>query len=337
MDDRALAAWFTAADPSITPPLTLDLLSGGHSNLTYRVTDAAGRRFVLRRPPEGAAGIHDVVREHRVAGALAGAGVPVAPLLGVCTDDEVLGVPFGVSGWVDGHVVETPADADAVLAGPARITAAEQLVDVLVALHAVDVHAVGLGELLRPESYATRQLRRMGTLWERTRTRPLAIVDEVRERLERGRPQAAAPGLVHGDYRLGNVMVDGAGRILAVLDWELATHGEPLADLAFLLGNWEEPDEGGRTVWMADPPTRAGGFPSRAALVERYAARSGRDVSDLPYYRALSLWRTAVIAEGMLRRYTEGRMGDTAVDFDHLRERVPRFAELAREQLAAHA
>jgi aminoglycoside phosphotransferase (APT) family kinase protein len=117
MTEAALAAWFTAADPTVTPPLTLDLLSGGHSNLTYRVTDATGRRFVLRRPPAGAAGIHDVVREHRIAGALAGSGVPVAPLVGIGTDDAVLGVPFGVSGWVDGHVVETPADAEAVLTG----------------------------------------------------------------------------------------------------------------------------------------------------------------------------------------------------------------------------
>lgn len=345
LDSAVLEHWFAGSGTPVPGPLMARRISGGHSNLTFRLEDASGRAFALRRPPGGELPprAHDVVREAQIMRCLAGSHVPVPQIIGTCTDAGVLGVPFYVMQWLDGEVVAAPADVRRVLqSGASRQAAADGLVDVLAELHAVDVTAAGIADLARPGDHIERQLGRMWQVWERTRTRELPGMATLHDRLLRRRPAQRHTGLVHGDYRLGNVMVDRAGRILAVLDWELAAIGDVLCDLAFLINNWESPPASAESAWMQEPPTRAGGFPPRTALIDRYAARTGFDVSDLDYYQAFMHWRMAVIAEGIKRRYESGSMtGASAddsraeVDFDHLERRVRVLAALADRHLQA--
>ncbi len=348
LDLAALERWFAASGTDITSPLAAQRISGGHSNITYRIADAAGRAYALRRPPFGdlAPGAHDVLREAQIMRGLVSSRVPVPGIVAACTDPAVLGAPFYVMEWAFGEVVATPADVLRVLPDrSSRAAAAYNLVDALAELHAVDVTAAGLGELARTGHHLERQLGRTWQVWERTRTRDLPEMAQLHDRLLRARPDQLHTGLVHGDYRLGNLMVDQQGSIIAVLDWELAAVGDVLCDLAFLVNNWESGDEAAEKVWMQEPPTRAGGFPDREALIARYATRTGRDVSTLDYYRAFVHWRMAVIAEGMKRRYESGAMvgrsrpaeedsADT-VDFEHLERRVRVLADLADRHLQA--
>jgi aminoglycoside phosphotransferase (APT) family kinase protein len=348
LDLIALGGWFGALPSRLAPPLTARPISGGHSNLTYRVEDAAGRAYALRRPPRGdlPPGAHDVLREAHIMRGLAGTPVPVPAIVGTCAVPAVLGAPFYVMDWVDGDVVAAPADVHRTLRSDvSRQAAAQHLVDVIAELHAVDVLAAGLGDLVRPDDYVERQLSRMWQVWERTQTRDLPQMADLHHRLLRHRPAQRHTGLVHGDYRLGNVMVDQTGGIVAVLDWELAAVGDVMCDLAFLVNNWEPAGEPSAGAWMQEPPTRAGGFPDREALIERYAQRTGFDVSDLDYYRAFVHWRMAAIAEGIKRRYESGAMTAApstdsksaagAVDFEHLERRVRVLAGLANEHLVA--
>lgn len=333
----ATTAWMLGALPELQAPLDFRQVGGGHSNITVRVQDADGRRVVLRRPPRGAAGSgsHDVRREARFVGALAGSGVPVATVLAVCHEDAVLGTPFTVSAWVEGDLVDTP-QAALGLSVERRTCAAEDMVEKLALLHAGDPAEAGIDDLLRPEPLLGRQLRRYSGIWASHRTAEQPLVDDVYRRLARACPSEGRRGLVHGDYRLGNVLLDPGGRIAAVLDWELASVGDVLIDLALLLNNWELPHDPSPSLWMQPPPTRAGGFPDREQLVARYVAASGLDVADLPYHRALAWWRMAVIADGIARRYLAGGMGSAAVDLQHVRERVAGLAELADAQLRAY-
>jgi aminoglycoside phosphotransferase (APT) family kinase protein len=338
LDLPAVERWLQSCGTPVAGSLTATRISGGHSNITYRIVDAAGRAYVLRRPPAGQLppGAHDVAREALLMTGLADSAVPVPRIVGTCTDPAVLGVPFYVMDWVDGEVVATPADARRVLQTDAlRQAAADSLVDVLARLHGVDVISAGLGELVRPGNYVERQLGRMWHVWERTCTRDLPEMADLHDRLQQHRPPQRYTGLVHGDYRLGNVMVDPSGQLVAVLDWELATVGDVLCDLAFVVNNWESPGESADNAWMQEPPTRAGGFPERPALIERYAVRTGFDISDLDYYRAFSHWRMAVIAEGIKRRYESKSMASVDVDFDHLERRVRLLAALADRHLRA--
>ena len=225
--------------------------------------------------------------------------MPVPPALGLCTDETVNGAPFYVMGFVDGVVLDTP-DKAAALSSDAPAPPADDLIDVLAALHAVDVDAVGLGDLARRDGYIERQLKRWTTQWEKSKTRELPAIDEVAAPARAPRvPEQQGTAIVHGDYRFGNCLVDPAtGRIAAVLDWELCTLGDPLADVGYLGVYWTD---SGQVPRRANDPTAAGGFPTKAALLERYAASTGRDVSDIDYYVAFSSWRLAVISEGRLR------------------------------------
>ena len=301
----------------LRPPLRYTLVAGGHSCLTYVVTDADGRRVVLRRPPLGhaLATAHDVVREHRIISALAGTGVPVAPALAVCIDTEVNDAPFFVMDHVDGVVLHVRDDVATLLPDhAARRRAGFELVDALAALHAVDVDAVGLGDLSRRSGYLDRQLKRWASQWEASRTRDLPLMDQLHRWLVEHRPAEGSTGVVHGDFRLGNMILGPGGDLRAILDWELCTLGDQLADVAYLMRSWAQPDEPGST--HLDPPTRAGGFPDRDELVERYRTVSGRSVDDLGYWMAFNAWRSAAIAEGVLRRYLDGAMGTRPDDLD---------------------
>jgi aminoglycoside phosphotransferase (APT) family kinase protein len=320
-------AWLT--DAGLVGPFAYSMIAGGKSNLTYRVTDGAGDRFVLRRPPLGhvLATAHDVAREHRIISALQGSSVPVAPVVGLCTDVSVNDAPFYVMKFVDGVVLDSPMAGDSVPEA-VRARASEQLIDVMVGLHSIDIDAVGLGDLARRGGYLDRQLKRWKSQWDQSRTRELSVMDEIHSRLVASQPQEHTVGIVHGDYRLGNCIVDPAtGDLRAVLDWELCTLGDVLADIGYLLVYWSDPT--GPQVADNDPSGRPG-FPTRAQMVERYATATGRDVADIQYFEAFSCWRLACIAEGVLARYAAGVMGDsTGFDLRASQLRVVALAERA--------
>ena len=331
IDVDGVTAWFAAHVPEARPPLSFSLVAGGRSNLTYTVTDADGRRFVLRRPPLGhlLASAHDVSREHRIMAGLAGSTVPVPPVLGLCTDDSVNGAPFYVMRYVDGLVLRDPAVVEAI-PQPVRWAAAESLVDGLATLHEVDPDAVGLGDLGRKEGYVNRLLKRWRGQWEQSQTREIPLVEEVAARLEKSVPPQGPATIVHGDYRLDNVIVDpSTGSVLAVLDWELCTLGDPMADVGMLLMYWTEPEDEFSPLFWA--PTTAPGFPRRTDIAARYAARSGRDLSDIDFYVALALWKAAVILEGVYARYASGAYGDTDDSYQSFEAIVPQLAEAAHD------
>ncbi len=302
IDEQRVGPWIAAHVDGAAPPFRYERIVGGRSNLTYAVTDAEGRRFVLRRPPLGTllATAHDVAREWRIVAALASTPVPVPAALAVCTDLEVNGAPFAVTAFVDGAVLDDPQKAP-LLSPPDRRETAFHLIDVLSELHAVDVAVVGLDDLSRHDGYVERQLRRWSKQWAASRTRELPVVDDVEQLLWRDIPPQHGVALVHGDYRFGNCITDvAARRIAAVLDWELCALGDPLADLGHLGIYWHD---AASPLGLANDPTSAGGFPSFAELLERYAARSGRDIASIDYYRAFAAWRLAIIGEGVAARH----------------------------------
>jgi aminoglycoside phosphotransferase (APT) family kinase protein len=330
IDESKVGAWLIDHIDGVTPPLRFVLIAGGRSNLTVAVTDAAGRRLVVRRPPLGhvLATAHDMAREYRLISALAPTPVPVAPALGLCTDERVNDAPFYVMAFVDGIVLDG-ADKAAPLSVETRRRASEQLIDALADLHAVDVDAVGLGDLARRDGYIERQLKRWSVQWESSKTRELPAIEEVEQRLRARVPTQVGTAIVHGDYRFGNCLVDPeTGTLTAVLDWELCTLGDALADLGYLGVYWAGPRQG-----QPNDPTGAGGFLDYDQVLERYGARTGRDLSAIDYYLAFSAWRMAVISEGVYARYLHGGLDDE-VDLDVLRER-PVF--LAEQALAATA
>ena len=300
--------WLAEHIDGLVGRVEFGLVSGGRSNLTYRLTDAAGATYALRRPPTGGvlSSAHDVSREWRFISALASTAVPVPRPVVYCADTAITGAEFYVMGFVEGLVLGD-GDAGLAMAPRARASAAEHLIDVLVALHALDPVAAGLGEMVRATGYLERQLRRWRAQVHATGAPELALLDEVHDLLARRIP-AQASGLVHGDYRAGNVAFGPDGAVRAVFDWELATSGDPMADLGWLASTWQDPGE-------QLPPTTPGpgsvaGFPARARLVQRYARLSGRDVSNLPYWVAFSRWRSACIGVGVRARYLAGHMAD---------------------------
>jgi aminoglycoside phosphotransferase (APT) family kinase protein len=328
VDVARVTAWFQAHAADVVPPLGFDLVAGGRSNLTYRVTDAAGHAWVLRRPPLGQvlATAHDMGREHRIISALAPTDVPVAPVVGLCTDESVNGAPFYVMDFVEGLVARDAAAARA-LDVPARARAGEQIADVLARIHAVDPDAVGLGDLGRREGYVERQLKRWYGQWQKSKTRELPVVDEVHAALAARVPEQGPAAIVHGDYRLDNCLLRPDGTIAAVLDWELCTLGDPLADVGLLLVYWTERDDPHPA--LLDASTTLEGFPTRSELVERYARASGRDVSAVDYYVAFGYWKLACILEGVYARYKGGVMGETS-GFEGFAAQVEILAEAAK-------
>ena len=332
IDLAGVTAWFAANLPAARPPLAVRQLPGGRSNLTYRVTDAAGNDWVLRRPPLHGVlpSAHDMGREHRVISALAATPVPVPATFGLCQDPAVTGAPFYVMAHVSGIVPRDEATVAAHLDEPARAAAADSLVDALVALHAVDPDQVGLGQLGRRSGYLERQLARWQRQLDQSRTRPLPALDEVHRRLAANLPAQAGPArIVHGDFRLDNVVLSPAGEVRAVLDWELCTLGDPLADLGLLLVYWAEP--GDQTLPLGTAPTVMPGFPDRAAVTAAYATRSGRDLADLDSYVAFACWKLAVILEGVLARHATGAYGQGDDSWRQFAEVVVALADRALE------
>lgn len=304
LDEERLTQWLSAQLPDVRPPLSFHRAAHGYSNLTYRVEDAAGRSYVVRRPPIGPLlpSAHDMVREHRILAALAPTGIPVPRPLALCTDDEVTGAPFFVMEHHAGYVIADRSQGGA-LDEPGRRTASLSLIRVLADLHAVDVDMVGLGDLGRREAYAARQVRRWRRQWEGSRTEGVPAVERVAQALESAVPQQHEVSIVHGDYRLDNVILDDAGQVRAVIDWELCTLGDPLADLGLLLVYWAEAADGEPV--FGDPATVLAGFLTRHELVAAYAEASGNDLSALGYYYTLGYWKLAIIVQGIYRRWLE--------------------------------
>ena len=328
VDVPRVTEWLQAHVPALDAPLSFDLIAGGRSNLTYRVTDAAGRAWVLRRPPLGQvlATAHDMGREHRIISALAPTDVPVAPAVGLCTDESVNDAPFYVMDFVDGLVARDAASAR-TLDVEARRRASAQTAEVLARIHAVDPDAVGLGDLGRREGYVERQLKRWYGQWQKSQTRNLPAIDDVHAALAARVPEQGPATIVHGDYRLDNCLIGPDGTIAAVLDWELCTLGDPLADVGLLLVYWTE--VGDAHPALLDAATTVDGFASRAELIELYAAASGRDVSDVEYFVALGYWKLACILEGVYARFKGGVMGESS-GFEGFATQVEILAEAAR-------
>ncbi len=332
IDVAGMGAWFAAHVPAARPPLTYERIAGGHSNLTYRVTDTAGTEWALRRPPLGKtlSSAHDMAREHRVVSALGGTPVPVAPVVGLCEDESVNGAPFYVMEFVRGPVLRGVSEAEAAFPDEGdRREIGMRVADTLAAIHGVDPDAVGLGDLGRKEDYVARQLRRWYGQWEKSKTRELAAIDRVHERLSARIPAQVGASIVHGDYRLDNMILSDSGEVAAVVDWELCTLGDPLADVGTLMAYW--PERGEERISLGMPANLAPGFPVREEIAARYAATSGRDLSELDFFVALGYWKLAIILEGVYARYAAGGYGKFDVDSG-----IEEFARLV-ERLAATA
>ncbi len=339
LDVDAVGRWMIDRVAGCVGPLAFSLIAGGHSNLTYGASDAVGHEYVVRRGPLGHSGgrAHDMGREYCVIAALAGTPVPVPQALALCDDETVNGGSFYVMSRVEGAVVDNTAAADAHLPDvAARRRAGEQIVDVMADVHRVDIDAVGLGDAAKREDFLVRQIKRFRAMWQHNATRELPVVDSLADRLARLAPPQRYTGIVHGDYRLGNVMVATDGTLAAVLDWELWTLGDALADLGFILNNWYEPDDPTPLIFIERPPTSTGHFGSRADVIERYAKRTGFDVSAVDYYRGFQHWRMAVLAEGVKKRYETAQLANADIDMAHLDRRVIDLVGLADHHLSMY-
>jgi len=330
--NRALLYRFLAGIAPVGDDLTLDILSGGRSNLTYLVTSGT-HEYVVRRRPLGAvaAGSHDMGREYRVQAALAGSGLPVATMFGYSDDETVLGAPFYVMGRVRGAVFHRRADVAAVLPEAAGAIS-EATVEVLHRLHAVEVDAVGLGSLGHPEGFVRRRIGRWLEIWHSTEHRHQPLVELIGAQLAATVPDVAGSTLVHGDYRLGNMLIalDGTPQITAILDWEMSTLGDPLTDLAHLLVYWDRTR--GRLTHESQTIAEHPGFLDTATLAARYGALSGRDLSHLDFYLAFEHWRAAIIKEGIYLRARGGRP-EASADGEELGATVRRHLEEAEDIL----
>ncbi len=331
IDRAGVEGWFADNVAAAEPPLAFERVSGGRSNLTYEVADAAGHKWALRRPPLGKrlGSAHDMGREHRVISALAPTPVPVPPVVGLCEDEAVNEAPFYVMEFVEGPILRSATEAEVFPERDDRRAIGERVVDTLVAIHDVSPEGVGLGQLGKKSDYVARQLHRWHGQWEKSKTRELEVVDSVHARLAARIPEQGPATIVHGDYRLDNMILSPAGEVAAVVDWELCTLGDPLADVGLLMVYWSEP--GDEFVPLFEPATMAPGFPTREHLAERYARSSGRDLGQLDFFVALGYWKLAIILEGVFARYAAGQYGDSGEGFEQFAKIVERLAEAADE------
>ena len=334
---QAVEAWIRGNVPGLATPLTWTRLEGGHSNLTYLIEDAQGRRAVIRRPPQGELlpKAHDMAREWALISALGPTPVPVPAALGFCADIAVTGAQFYVMGHIDGHPLYNSDDTRKWVKDAYRQRLAFSFIDVLADLHAIDPDAVGLGDLGKRDSYIARQLKTWYRSWTAS-VAPAQYDDPRAHTLQQffldNLPQQGPIRIVHGDYGLHNCLVGADGLIAAVVDWEISTLGDPLADLAYALNQWPDPTD-------ALPPrpeaaTSGPGFPSRTQLAQRYAARTGCDLSRLDYYVGFNRWKTAAIVHGVYARYMEGKKSAEGVDLDELRDRIDGALTLAEQAVA---
>jgi aminoglycoside phosphotransferase (APT) family kinase protein len=315
---ESFTAWAREALPGLGDDWRAEVIGGGLSNITYRLT-GGDRSVIVRRPPTGKLlpSAHDMMREAKVLTALQDTAVPVPEVLAVCADDTVAGAPFYVMAEVPGEVLREPEEAAYLTAGQ-RNSLVDALVETLAAIHAVDLDATGLRDFGKSAGYLERQVRRWSGQWEASRTRELPAMDELVRRLQQERPAEGEVTLVHGDFRHDNCLLaiegSAAPRVAAVVDWELSTLGDPLADLATWLTYYTGRDDEGQPLIVGAGVPALEGFPAPEEVASRYAAATGRDVSGLAYYRAFSDFRLAVIAEGVHARYLAGQADGPGYD-----------------------
>jgi aminoglycoside phosphotransferase (APT) family kinase protein len=328
VDLVALRPWFVEhVDGAADEPLTAELIAGGRSNLTYAISDGT-HEWVLRRPPLGhvVATAHDMGREYTVIAALADTDVPVPRVFAFCDDDSVNGAPFYVMERVGGRILRSPEDMAEITPDDARRCSIE-LIDVLARLHSVDYESVRLGSFGRPDGFLARNVARWGKQWTANKTRELASIDELARRLDAALPESGPPAIVHGDYRLDNTMLalDDPGHVVAVLDWEMSTLGDPLTDLALFLVYWG--GDAGPAIASGQAINLVPGFLTRDEIIARYAEVSGRSVEHLDFYLAFAMYKLAVILEGINARFLMGKtLGD---GFDAMGEMVGELAAAA--------
>jgi aminoglycoside phosphotransferase (APT) family kinase protein len=338
IDADRVTTWFSSHVARCVPPLSFELIAGGRSNLTYRVADSSGRVYALRRPPLSHVlpTAHDMAREYRVMTAVGLTAVPVPETYGLCEDPDVNGQPFYVMEFMEGSVIRDAAAAESQLDERARRRAGESLADTLALLHAVDVDAVGLGDFAKRDGYIERQLRRWYEQFSHSQVEGLdtaTIVESVYRRLSAQIPPQVGTSIVHGDYRLDNTVLGPDGEVRAVLDWEICTLGDPLADVGLLMVYWTDP--GDDAALLGVTPTTVPGFPSRAEMRDRYAAASGRDLQHLEFYVAFGYWKLACIIQGVYARYVGGAAAGDRSSVDDFGHSVVRLAEKALGALDA--
>ena len=321
----AVAAWLAEQIPALAPPFKWTRLEGGHSNLTYQLDDAKGASAVIRRPPQGQllAGAHDMRREWAVISALKQTPVPVPEAMGFCEDTEVTGAHFYVMGLIDGKPLYQAEDTVQQVPEESRSTLAHSFIDVLSDLHALDPDEIGLGDLGKKDSYVKRQLK----TWYRSWNSSIAgagfddsRAHELQEYFLNHLPEQEKARLVHGDYGLHNCLVGADSLVAAVVDWEISTLGDPLADVAYALNQWPDPTD--EIPIDPEAATTVPGFPTRTALARRYAKNTGRDLSHLDYYVGFNRWKGACILHGVYARYREGKKSTEGVDLESLRLKV---------------
>ena len=327
IEEGRVTGWMKGQIPDLEAPMSFDLITGGHSNLTYRCRDISGKAFVLRRPPLGHVleSAHDMGREHKIIDALQGSKVPVPKTYGLCRDKSINGADFYLMGFVDGNVLNDSVSGLTIDASD-RAALGEHVIHILCDLHAVDIDAVGLGDLGRKEAYLARQLNRWSKQWIASKTHEIPAMEASQQLLAERMPEQRGASIVHGDFRLGNMIVEGQ-RVKAILDWELCTLGDPLADLAYALNVWPDPTD-------PEPPapesaTSPKGFHTRTELAERYQSKTNRDLSQLDYYVGFNRWKSACILHGVYARYCEGKKSTDGIDLDEMRERITRTIDLS--------
>ena len=331
-----VSAWMSEHLGAVAP-LEFELIAGGRSNLTYRVTDATQRQFALRRPPTSHVlpTAHDMVREHTIISALYPLGIPVAQPLGLCVDEEVNERPFYVMEFVDGAILRDRAQAEATFDVATRGVIGDHLAATLAELHDVDVDAAGLGDLARHDGYVERQLRRWRTQYEQMRVEGVdhgGLVEAVGDQLAAAIPKQQRVAVVHGDYRLDNTVLTDDGRVRAILDWEICTLGDPMADVGILLCYWGERADLTATL-LGAAPTTAEGFATRQQVLEAYASHSSLDVSDVAYYQAFGYWKLACILQGVFARYSAGATAGDQGSVAEFPNHIALLAQAAKQTL----
>ena len=333
-DTKAVEAWIPRDLTGLQPPLTWTQLAGGHSNLTYKLEDESGNRAVIRRPPLGKLlpKAHDMSREWALISALGPTAVPVPAALAFCDDVGVTGAHFYVMGLVEGHPLYNADDTNKWLPEESRMRFARTFIDVLAALHALDPDEVGLGDLGKKENYVGRQLKTWYRSWNAS-IEGAKFDDPRAHKLQEyflaNMPEQGPAKVVHGDYSVHNIMTTPEGGIAAVLDWEISTLGDPLADLAYALNQW--PDDDGAVPFRPVASTSVPGFPGRKEMARWYAELTGRDLSRLDYYTGFNRWKTAAITHGVYARYMEGKKNTEGIDLEGLRKSVEFSLTLAEQ------
>jgi len=324
-DIPVVEGWIEANVEGLETPFKWTRLEGGHSNLTYLLEDESGKKAVIRRPPLGVLlpKAHDMSREWALISSLAPTGFPVPAALGFCEDKEVTGAFFYVMGFSDGRPLHTVAQTEEWVPADKRVALAHSFIDTLADLHAMDPDEIGLGTLGKKEDYIGRQVKTWYRSWESS-VEPAQYDDprahELRQYFLDNRPEQGPARVVHGDYGFHNCLIGADSTVAAVIDWEISTLGDPLADLAYTLKAW--PETAADLAMHPDAPTSAGGFPLRDELSLRYADRTGRNLDRLDYYIGFNHWKSAAILHGVYARYLEGKKSTEGVDLEKLRTRI---------------